>query len=219
MPMFSRMVIYISTYVIDRPALASEILFALALGQFPGVALWTYLVRFGEKTTLLAISYIVASAGIIVFAVAGSRPSLLICISVLIGIGLSGVYMLPWGIWADFVDFAEFRHRERREAATFAGMLVILKAGAAACLGTIGLILSEVGYAPGMHQTPKALFAMKAMAFGVPVIGSIVAIIALKQMDVGHRRHARILRALKARTRHHGSSGSIGSTRIDEIEG
>jgi glycoside/pentoside/hexuronide:cation symporter, GPH family len=198
-PMFGRMIIYLATYVYDQPSLASRLLLAVTIGQLPGVILWTYLVRHAEKTTLLALSYTLAAVGIGLFAVAGPRSDLLIAIAVLIGVAFSGVFALPWGIVADVIDFAEFRHRERRESATFASILVIIKASGATSVGLIAWTLGRLGYVPGADQTPHVLLGMKLMAFGVPLVGSLVAIPVLTRMSVGHSAHARVLRALDAR--------------------
>jgi GPH family glycoside/pentoside/hexuronide:cation symporter len=207
MPMFGRMIIYLATYVYDQPSFASRLLLAVTIGQLPGVVLWTYLVRHAEKTTLLALSYALAAVGIGLFAMAGQRPDLLVAIAVLIGMAFSGVFMLPWGIIADMIDFAEFRHRERRESATFACILVIIKASGAASVGVIGWTLGRLGYVPGVEQTPHVLLAMKLMAFGVPLVGSLVAIPVLARMSVGHSAHARVLRVLRARRLDHLSIG------------
>jgi GPH family glycoside/pentoside/hexuronide:cation symporter len=220
-PMFSRMVLYLSTYVFGHPAFASHILIAIILGQFLGALLWIHLVRFREKTTLLAVSHAVAAGGFLLFALVGARPEPLIAVSVLIGVGLAGVFMLPWGILADVVDFAEFRHRERRETATFALVLVIIKAGGAASAGVIGWTLGQLGYTPGAHQAWAVLVGMKALACGVPIIGGLVAILVLSRLSIGHLAHARILRALGARRLRadQGSSGSMGSIRSEDAAG
>lgn len=220
-PMFSRMVLYLSTYVFGQPAFASHILIAIILGQFLGALLWIHLVRFREKTTLLAVSHAVAAGGFLLFALVGARPEPLIGVSVLIGVGLAGVFMLPWGILADVVDFAEFRHRERRETATFALVLVIIKAGGAASAGVIGWTLGQLGYTPGAHQAWAVLVGMKALACGVPIIGGLVAILVLSRLSIGHLAHARVLRALGARRLRadQGSSGSMGSIRSEDAAG
>lgn len=220
-PMFSRMVLYLSTYVLGQPAFASRILMAIILGQFLGALLWIRLVRFREKTTLLAVSHAVAASGVLLFVLMGARPELMLGVSVLIGVGFAGVFMLPWGILADVVDFAELRHGERRETATFALVLVILKAGAAASAGVIGWTLGQLGYTPGAHQTGAVLMGMKALACSVPFIGGLVAILVLSRLSVGHLAHARVLRALHARRTRadQGSSGSRGSIRSEDAAG
>ena len=200
-PMFSRMVIYVSSYVLGQPEIASRILLAITIGQFSGVLLWTFLVRFAEKANLLCVGYLIVIFGISLFALVGRDPIVICAIAALIGVGLSAVFMLPWGILADLVDFAEFRHGERRETAAFASVLVTLKAGGALSVGTISLVMSLLGYVPGHAQTRVVFTGMETLAFGVPIVGGVVAIGVLLRLRVGHERHARVLRALGARSR------------------
>jgi len=107
---------------------------------------------------------------------------------------VAGVAMLPWGILADIVDFSEFRYRERSDTAAFAAILVLLKAGGMAALATIGWTLGQLGYVPGAVQTPAVVLGLKALAFGVPVLGSCIAILVLLRLDIGHAMHARVRR-------------------------
>lgn len=200
-PVFAKMILHISTYALQRPDFAGQILLTLTLGQLLGAALWIFLVRSQDKTTLLATSHAVVICGVLLFATAGANPLLLMAFAVVIGVGFGGVFMLPWGILADVIDFAEFRHRERRETAAFATVLVTLKAGGAASVATIGWTLGKLGYVPGIAQTESVVRGMKLMAFGVPALGSIIAIVTLQRLAVGHQLHARVVRANSARRR------------------
>lgn len=191
-PMFGKTLLYLCTYVLQDGALAGHVLLTLAVSQIAGATLWTALVRRHDKTTLLAASHAVAAVGIALFAAAGThRPALYAC-AALAGIGLAGVFMLPWGILADIIDFAEFRYRERRETIAFAVMLVLLKGGGAAALATVGWMLAALGYLPGASQSREVVLGMKGLAFGVPVLGAVVAIGVLLCLDIGHARHARV---------------------------
>ncbi|MYN26250.1 MFS transporter [Duganella levis] len=198
-PVFGKMMLYIATYAWRQPALAGRVLFMLTLGQFAGAVWWIFMLRYHDKTRLLAVSHCVALGGIALFALAGAEPMLLMATAALIGIGFGGIFMLPWGILADVIDFAEFRHRERRETATFATMLVILKAGAAASAAAIGWTLAALGYVPGMAQPPSVVQGMQWLAFGVPALGSVLAVLTLRRLAIGHQAHARVLRANQLR--------------------
>jgi GPH family glycoside/pentoside/hexuronide:cation symporter len=82
-------------------------------------------------------------------------------------------------------------------------MLVLLKAGSAAALATISWTLGRLGYVPGAIQPPAVVLGMKLLAFGIPVLGSAIAILVLVRLDIGHTVHARVrringLRALRA---------------------
>jgi len=198
-PMFMKTLLYLCTYVLKSPASAGQVLLILALSQILGAVFWITLVRRRDKSTLLAMSHGVAAVGIILFAAAGENKTALLAFAALIGIGFAGVFMLPWGILADIVDFAEFRHRERRETAAFAAILLLLKGGGAAALATIGWILGTLGYVPGAEQPHSVLLGMKALTFGVPAAGSVMAILILRRLDIGHALHARVSRVNRMR--------------------
>lgn len=205
-PMFGKTMLYLCTYVLHDARFAGRVLLTLALSQIAGATLWIALVRRHDKATLLALSHGVAATGIVLFAGAGEYRALLLACAALAGVGLAGVFMLPWGILADIVDFAEFHHRERRETAAFAAILVLLKAGGAAALATIGWTLGQLGYVPGAVQPPAVVLGLKLLAFGVPVLGSVVAILLLLRLDVGHAVHVRVSRVTgmrRQRTRIH----------------
>ena len=193
LPMFGKMMLYLCTYVLRDAGLAGRVLLTLALSQVGGAVLWIALVRRHDKTTVLAMSHGVAAAGIALFACAGAQREVLLGCAAVAGAGLAGVFMLPWGILADVVDFAEFRHRERRETMAFALMLVLLKAGSAAALATIGFTLDRLGYVPGAVQSSAVVLGMRLLAFGVPVLGSLCAVLVLMRLEVGHALHARVI--------------------------
>lgn len=194
-PVFTRMLLYIATYVLHQPAIAGRVLLTMTCGQLAGAALWIFLLRSRDKTVLLAAGHAVAVCGIVLFAMAEQYAWLVTVSAAVIGVGFSGVFMLPWGILADLTDFAEWRHGERRETASFAAMLVILKAGAAASLTTVGWSLGKLGYAPGVAQAASVIQGMKLLAFGIPILGSLIAILTLRRLAVGHAVHARVVRA------------------------
>ncbi len=99
-PMFSRTAIYYSTYVLERPAAASQILTAITIGQFGGVVVWTGAIRYFDKTKLLIASLASTLLTLCMFAASAPNQIAMLVASTLMGIALLGVYMLPWGILA-----------------------------------------------------------------------------------------------------------------------
>lgn len=193
-PMFGKTLLYLCTYVLHEPGFAGKVLLTLALSQIAGATLWIALVRQHDKTLLLAMGHGVAAIGLTLFACAGEGRLLLLACTALAGVGLAGVFMLPWGILADIVDISEFRYRERRETLAFAAVLVLLKSSGAAAFATIGWVLGQLGYVAGAAQSPSVLLGLKLLACGVPVLGSLVAITILLRLDIGHAMHARVRR-------------------------
>jgi GPH family glycoside/pentoside/hexuronide:cation symporter len=198
-PMFSRTVIYYSTYVLDRPAAASQILTAITIGQFGGVVVWTGAIRYIDKTKLLIASLASTLVTLCLFAAAAPNQVAMLVSSTLMGIALLGVYMLPWGILPDVVDFCELRQGYRQETTCFAVFLVVHKASGAAASGLIGWVLAITGYAPGTQQSHLVVGAIAFLAFGVPIIGALAAIATLLPLNIGHRRHAAAIRKLAFR--------------------
>lgn len=199
MPSFGRMLIYICTYVLDRPDLARSLLLALTVGQFAGVLGWTALTGRLDKSALLASGYGVSALGLILFALCIDRPDMLVGCAVVIGFGFASVYMLPWGLLADTVDFVAWRHGRRMETGLFAGYLVAVKASGAAGSVLIGWSLGWLGYVPGQVQAEAVRTGMLAVGLGVPLAGCIGAVLLLRRFDIGHARHGRVIVALTRR--------------------
>jgi GPH family glycoside/pentoside/hexuronide:cation symporter len=198
-PMFSRTAIYYSTYVLNRPAFASQILAAITIGQFGGVVVWTSLVRHFDKTKLLIASLAATLSALCIFAASAPNQIAMLISAALMGIALLGVYMLPWGILPDVVDFCELQQGFRQETTLFAMFLVVHKASGAASSGLIGWVLATTGYVPGGQQTRLVISAIVFLAFGIPIVGALLGIATLLPLKIGHRRHAAAVRKLAFR--------------------
>jgi glycoside/pentoside/hexuronide:cation symporter, GPH family len=200
-PAFTRMLLYVGSYVIGRPADVASMLVAVTVGQFLGVFLWTALTGRYDKSGLLAGGHMVAAVGMVLFGIAIFWPPALIACCVVIGVGLTSVYMLPWGILADLVDFVAWRHGRRFETGLFAAYLVVVKASGAASTAVIGWSLGWLGYVPGALQSSVVQAGMIALGLGLPIVGSMAAILVLRRLDMGHARHGALVRALDRRRR------------------
>lgn len=211
-PAFGRMLLYLGKYVVHRPDLVSTLLLALTAGQFAGVILWTSLTGRFSKSILLIMGHGVSMAGLIGFAFCLSWPPALAVCAAIIGFGLASVFMLPWGLLADAVDVVEWRHGRRFETGLFAFYLVVVKASGAASTSLIGWTLGRLGYAPGEAQTDVVQAGMIGLGLGVPLVGSLAAILLMRRFDLGHARHARLIAAL-ARRRQSGAEPVSGLKR------
>lgn len=201
MPMFGRTLVYFVTYVLDRPSLMRDVLLALNAGQIGGVLLWTGLVQRWGKPMLLLNSFLVSLVGLVLLAFLASCEAALLPAAALLGMGLAGVYMLPWGIVADVVDFAEFRHGDRREVPTFGAFLLLVKGSSALATAFIGTTLEVSGYSAGSEQNVTVRAAILWLSFGIPIAGSIAGALLVSRLTLGHALHTRILTALARKRR------------------
>jgi GPH family glycoside/pentoside/hexuronide:cation symporter len=198
-PAFGRSLLYIGSYVVRRPDLVATLLLAVTIGQFAGVILWTAMTRRFSKSALLAMGHGVSIIGLAGFAACLSWPPALAICAAVIGVGLASMFMLPWGLLADAVDVVEWRHGRRFETGLFAFYLVVVKASGAAFSSLTGWTLGLLGYVPGQAQTAAVQAGMLGLGLGVPVLGSLCAILLMRRFDLGHARHARLLAALARR--------------------
>lgn len=199
MPMFGRMLVYFSTYVLDRPGLMRDVLLMLGAAQILGVILWTALVQWWSKPRLLGVSFATAFAGLVLIVALGTRESVMLPIAALLGVGLAGVYMLPWGIVADIIDVSQFRHGERREIATIGAFLLLIKISSALAAALIGGVLQSTGYIAGAVQSEPVRQAIVVLFLGVPLTGAALGALLGWRLSLDHRTHARVLVALSNR--------------------
>jgi GPH family glycoside/pentoside/hexuronide:cation symporter len=203
-PAFGRMLLYMGSYVVHRPDLVAALLLALTVGQFAGVILWTAMTGRFSKSLLLAMGHAVSMIGLIAFSLCLSWPTALPACAAMIGFGLASVFMLPWGLLADAVDVVEWRHGRRFETGLFAFYLVVVKASGAASTSLIGWTLGWLGYVPGQPQTLSVQAGMLSLGLGIPLVGSLAAILLMRRFDLSHSRHGRLVRLLNRR----GQSGA-----------
>ncbi|WP_432423386.1 MFS transporter [Sphingomonas lycopersici] len=196
MPCFGRMLMYLGTYVVDRPRAVTLLLTALTAGQCGGVLAWTALTYRFSKSRLLGAGHAVSALGLLFFALSIAWPAGQVAGAALIGFGFASVFMLPWGLLADAVDVVEWRHGRRFETGLFAFYLVLVKASGAGATAMIGWVLNALGYVPGAVQPTAVRLGMFGLGLSVPLAGALLAMLLLRRFTLDHRRHARLLRAL-----------------------
>ena len=196
MPCFGRMLMYLGTYVVDRPGAVTLLLAAMTAGQFAGVLAWTTLTHRFSKSRLLGAGHAASALGLLFFALSMAWPAGQVAAAALIGFGFASVFMLPWGLLADAVDVVEWRHGRRFETGLFAFYLVLVKASGAGATAMIGWVLNALGYVPGAVQPSGVRLGMLGLGLGVPLAGALLAVLLLRRFTLDHGRHARLLRVL-----------------------
>lgn len=198
-PAFGRMLLYLGTYVVDRPGAVTLLLGALTIGQFGGVLGWTALTHRFSKSGLLGAGHAVSVIGLAGFGLCLGWPAGQMAAAAVIGFGFASVFMLPWGLLADAVDVVEWRHGRRFETGLFAFYLVLVKASGAASTAAIGGVLNAIGYTPGAAQPIAVQIGMLGLGLGLPLVGGVLAVLLLRRFTLDHGRHARLVRALRRR--------------------
>jgi GPH family glycoside/pentoside/hexuronide:cation symporter len=113
----------------------------------------------------------------------------------------AGFNMLDGSIAADIMDYDELQSGKRREGAFTACKSWIMKMGMA--LGTLasGEILANTGFDAklGASQSEHALFMIRFLLAAVPVVGIVLALVAVGNLSLSAEIMADIRRRLEAR--------------------
>lgn len=119
----------------------------------------------------------------------------------LIAFSGAGFWMLYGSIGADIIDYDELQYGNRREGAFTACGSWIMKVGQAVGIGASGFVLSATGFDSklGADQTEEALFNIRFYLAVIPVIGLIVALIALSRFTLSQKATMDIRTQLEAR--------------------
>ncbi len=130
-----------------------------------------------------------------------SVPWLQVLASGLIAFTGVGFWLLYGSIGADIIDYDELEHGQRREGAFTASANWILKVGFAVGIGASGLILGATGFDEklGGAQSPDTIFAIRFWLAAIPVIGLLIALVALLTFGLTRERVLEIRRQLEAR--------------------
>ncbi len=112
----------------------------------------------------------------------------------------AGFWMLDSSIRADVIDFDELESGKRREGSFEACISWIGKVGMAIGAGVSFYILDWIGFDnAATQQTDHTLFMIRFLFAAIPIVGLIIAIIALVRFPLTHARMIEIRQQLEAR--------------------
>jgi GPH family glycoside/pentoside/hexuronide:cation symporter len=112
----------------------------------------------------------------------------------------AGFHMLDGSMMADVLDADELETGKRREGAFAACRSWILKVGMAAGIGLSGVILGATGFDSELaEQSAETIFNIRFYLAAIPIVGLIVALVALYRFKLTPDRMAEIRAELEAR--------------------
>lgn len=176
------------------------LLFGVAVLAFPG---WSALSRrWGKRGALCAGLLLLAASvlALVVLAPSGRVSATLIVTTVLAGVGLAAVMMLPWAMLPDVVEFDALAHGRRREGLLYALFTFGQKVAGSAGVFANAIVASAFGYVQGSALQSEATVAgIRAMAGPVAAGVFVVAALLVWTYPITRERHAAAQAALAAR--------------------
>ncbi len=197
---------YLDFYIQAAPgfeSLALGSMMIISLAMMPVIV--KLMRRFGKRRSYIGFMfYWMLILGLISQIPPGGQ-NLILLAAALSGIGYGAANAIPWAIVADVVETDELETGQRREG-TYSGFMVFLrKLAGGAAIFIAGQILDKAGFIEGIagssaaNQPPQALFALRFLVSGVPILLLLIAIAAIWRFPMERTDHDQIRRQLAAR--------------------
>jgi glycoside/pentoside/hexuronide:cation symporter, GPH family len=167
---------------------------------FAGIPFFTWVARRWGKRAGLATVLVLAICAFIGdwWLYDPQRPYLQLFACGFVAFTGAGFWTLYGSTLADVVDYDESQTGQRREGSFSACQSWISKVGIALGVGASGWILQFTGFdAKQEIQDPQAIFMIRILLSGIPVIGLVLALIAILRFPLTEARMAEIRHKLE----------------------
>ena len=168
---------------------------------FAGIPFFSWIARRQGKRAALATVLAMAIAAFIGdwWFYDPERPYLQLFACGFVAFTGAGFWTLYGATIGDVVDYDEMQTGQRREGSFSACQSWITKVGIALGVGASGWILQFTGFdSKQAVQTPEAIFWIRILLSGIPVIGLVLALIAILRFPLTEARMGEIRQRLEA---------------------
>ncbi len=167
------------------------------------IALVTWLsTKIGKRRAFfIATSISIVGYGLKWFCYKPGSPWLLLLPAPLIAFGLGGLFTLMGAMMADVCDLDELKNGQRREGMFGAIFWWVVKLGMALAFALSGYLLNATGFDVALegNQAVRTLFLMRIFDVGVPILTSLIAILAIATYKITEEKAHAVRRELEAR--------------------
>lgn len=152
---------------------------------------------YGKKNTFL-ISQGISLIGYILFwfLFVPGKPYLFLFALPFFSFGIGGLFTLMMSMTADVCDLDELENGKRREGIFGAIYWWMVKFGLAFAGLSSGLIMSFVGFQQGAINSPSAITGLRLFYSGLPILGTTIAMMVMKNYDLDEMKANEIKVAL-----------------------
>ena len=157
---------------------------------------------FGKKKAFL-YSQGVSILGYIMlwFLFIPGKPYMFIIALPFFSFGIGSLFVLMMSMTADVIDLDELNTGQRREGTFGAIYWWMVKFGFAIAGGLSGVIMSAVGFDSGAEtQTESAIIGLRVAFSGLPILGTLIAMIVMRNYEVTEEKAHEIRAELDKRS-------------------
>ena len=193
---------FLAKYVLKAPHAVALLPGFYVLATIASVPLWVRLSRrFGKpRTWLVGMVGGALAFGSTVFAGEGD-VALISGMLLVAGLFAGSGGALSQSVLVDVMDFDEYATGERKEGAYAASAGFAFKAAAGCTVALTGFALQASGFEPNAEQAPQALWTLKLLFAGGPLLGNGIGALIFTRFKLDSAEHARIRSELERRAR------------------
>jgi glycoside/pentoside/hexuronide:cation symporter, GPH family len=182
------------------------VLIAVQVTALLMLGVWRSLsVRVGKKTVYMMGNALWMIAEIGLFMLKPGQTGMLYFLGVIIGMGVSTAYLIPWSMIPDVIELDELQTGQRREGVFYSFMVLLQKLVLAAALAIVGQTLQLAGFISQQAGQPEpvqpiaALDAIRWMVGPLPAVVLAIGIALAYFYPITKEKHAEVLLQLAER--------------------
>lgn len=191
---------YVAEYVLQRTDAIALIPAFYVLFSVASVPLWLALSRrFGKKRVWLVAMLGTAGSFGATLAAGEGDVALVCALMAAAGVAAGCGGAIGTSLVADVVDWDELETGQRKEGAYIAASAFALKAAVGLTVTLVGVALQASGFEPNAEQAPRALWTLKGLFGGAPLVAYLVGAALFTRFRFDEREHARLRAELERR--------------------
>jgi GPH family glycoside/pentoside/hexuronide:cation symporter len=196
--------LYYIKYVVLHEAESDIIMATIFVVAIVALPLWVWISnRLNKRWAYISgISFLAAVLLVLSSLTPETGFPFIIGLSVLAGIGMSAMHVLPWAILPDAIEHGELQNGERQEGLFYSQITLAQKVASSIAIPLVLLVLDNSGYvANSAAQPPSAIAGIRFVAGPVPAITICLGILFTLLYPLGREKHHEITRQLELRRR------------------
>jgi GPH family glycoside/pentoside/hexuronide:cation symporter len=191
---------YYFKYYIGNELLAALFMILGTVAVIIGVACTDFLAkRLGKKKLYLIVMGLSSVFTMLFYHVPKDQIFLVFAVHIVISFVMAPQAPLLWAMYADTVDYSEWKYGRRATGLIFSAATFSQKFGMALGGGLAGWLLAKFNFQPNVTQSAETLMGIRMMMSYIPVVGTVVAVVAAIFYELDDKTMQRIEKELTER--------------------
>ncbi len=196
------MLLYFVKYVVQREDQSDLIMATIFVVAMAALPLWELISRRLNKRWAYIIGIAFLAVVLLVLSSLNAQTGLtfILVLSVLAGIGVSAMHVLPWAIIPDAIEYGELQNGDRQEGMFYSMITLAQKVASSIAVPLALLVLQSSGYvANSLKQPESAVQGIRMVTGPIPAFTLMLGILFTLLFPLGRENYQNITRQLEER--------------------